>query len=110
MDFDLEVGEVHALLGENGAGKSTLIKAVAGRHPAHVGHHRGRRRKVDIRNPHRAQSLGVSVVHQHGNLIPDLSVAENVLMVEGLGRRAGILVRLAVVHTGGCVNCWTASG
>ena len=98
MDFDLEVGEVHALLGENGAGKSTLIKAVAGAIPLTSGTIEVAGQKVDIRNPHRAQSLGVSVVHQHGNLIPDLTVAENILMVEGLGRRAGILVDWKSAH------------
>ncbi|HEU5037975.1 MAG TPA: sugar ABC transporter ATP-binding protein [Nocardioides sp.] len=92
MDFALRAGEVHALLGENGAGKSTLIKAVAGVIPLTSGSIVVDGTEADMRNPQRAQGLGVSVVHQHGNLVPDLSVAENVLMVEGLGRRAGVLV------------------
>jgi len=92
MDFDLMAGEVHALLGENGAGKSTLIKAVAGALPLTSGSVLVDGVEVDVRNPQKAQALGVSVVHQHGNLVPDLSVMENVLMVQGLGRRAGVLV------------------
>ena len=98
MDFDLRVGEVHALLGENGAGKSTLIKAVAGVIPLTEGTVLMDGVEVDMRNPQRAQGLGVSVVHQHGNLVADLSVTENVLMVDGLGRRAGILVDWRGAH------------
>ena len=98
MDFSLLAGEVHALLGENGAGKSTLIKALAGALQLSAGTIEVDGVEVEIRNPQRAQALGVSVVHQHGNLIPELSVTENVLMVEGLGRRAGILVSWRVAH------------
>jgi ABC-type sugar transport system ATPase subunit len=92
MDFELLQGEIHALLGENGAGKSTLIKAVAGALPLTSGAILVDGVEVDVRNPQKAQALGVSVVHQHGNLVPNLSVLENVLMVQGLGRRAGVLV------------------
>ncbi len=98
MDFDLRAGEVHALLGENGAGKSTLIKAVAGVIALTSGTVEMDGVVVDLRNPQRAQGLGVSVVHQHGNLVADLSVTENVLMVDGLGRRAGILVDWPAAH------------
>lgn len=98
MDFSLQPGEVHALLGENGAGKSTLIKALAGALQLTSGTVEVDGAEVDIRNPQRAQALGISVVHQHGNLIPELSVTENVLMVEGLGRRAGVLVNWRKAH------------
>ena len=98
MDFSLQAGEVHALLGENGAGKSTLIKALAGALQLSSGTIEVEGAEVDVRNPQRAQALGVSVVHQHGNLVPELSVTENVLMVEGLGRRAGVLVDWRAAH------------
>jgi ABC-type sugar transport system ATPase subunit len=98
MDFSLQAGEVHALLGENGAGKSTLIKALAGAIQLTAGTIEIDGVEVDVRNPQRAQTLGISVVHQHGNLVPDLSVTENVLMVEGLGRRAGVLVNWRRAH------------
>lgn len=98
MDFSLDAGEVHALLGENGAGKSTLIKALAGAIQLTSGTVEIDGAEVDVRSPQRAQALGVSVVHQHGNLVPELSVTENVLMVEGLGRRAGVLVDWRRAH------------
>lgn len=98
MDFSLMAGEVHALLGENGAGKSTLIKALAGALQLTSGTIEVDGETVQIRNPQRAQALGVSVVHQHGNLVPELSITENVLMVEGLGRRAGVLVDWRSAH------------
>jgi len=98
MDFELRAGEVHALLGENGAGKSTLIKAVAGALSLTDGTIEVGGEPVDLRNPQAAQRLGVAVVHQQGNLIAGLSVTENVLMVEGLGRRAGLLVSWASAH------------
>ncbi len=98
MDFALRAGEVHALLGENGAGKSTLIKAIAGAIQLTSGSISVGGLEVDLRDPQRAQSMGVSVVHQHGNLVPELSVTENVLMVEGLGRRGGVLVNWRAAH------------
>jgi ABC-type sugar transport system ATPase subunit len=98
MNFSLRPGEVHALLGENGAGKSTLIKALAGALQLTSGTVEVDGEEVAVRNPQRAQALGISVVHQHGNLIPELSVTENVLMVEGLGRRAGVLVNWRSAH------------
>ncbi|WP_028656965.1 sugar ABC transporter ATP-binding protein [Nocardioides sp. J54] len=98
LDFSLDAGEVHALLGENGAGKSTLIKALAGALQLTSGSIEVDGTAVDVRNPQRAQALGISVVHQHGNLVPELSVTENVLMVEGLDRRAGILVGWRGAH------------
>ena len=98
MDFELRAGEVHALLGENGAGKSTLIKALAGALQLTSGTVEVDGEEVAVRNPQRAQALGISVVHQHGNLIPELSITENVLMVEGLGRRAGLLVSWRTAH------------
>jgi ABC-type sugar transport system ATPase subunit len=95
MSFTLEPGEIHALLGENGAGKSTLIKAVSGA----IGLDEG---SVTIcgqdlsaeRTPEAAIAAGLSVVYQHGNLVPTLSITENVLLATGLPRRGGVFVDL----------------
>jgi len=90
VSVDLFPGEVHALVGENGAGKSTLIKILGGLYRADTGRVSLQGREVHIRSPHQAQLLGISVIYQEFNLLPDLTVAENVFA----GReptRAGVL-------------------
>lgn len=84
VDFNLRRGEVHALVGENGAGKSTLIKILAGAHQLDRGEIYIRGQKVHIAGPRHAQELGISVIYQEFNLVPYLSVAENIF----LGREA----------------------
>ncbi|MDR1600565.1 MAG: sugar ABC transporter ATP-binding protein [Oscillospiraceae bacterium] len=78
--FDLNAGEIHALVGENGAGKSTFIKALAGVHQPDSGEILLDGRKVAMRDPVTAQRLGVAAIHQHAASYPDLSVAENIFI------------------------------
>jgi len=78
VDFTLRAGEVHALMGENGAGKSTLIKVLTGVYPRDEGAIRLEGRPVHPRSTKHAESLGISTVYQEINLIPHLSVAENI--------------------------------
>ncbi len=78
VDFDLRPGEVHALLGANGAGKSTLIKILAGVYHRDDGEVLLRGAPVEIHDPRQAQRLGIATIYQEYNLVPDLSVAENV--------------------------------
>jgi ribose transport system ATP-binding protein len=78
VGFDLRPGEVHALLGANGAGKSTLIKILAGVYHRDGGEVRLRGEPVEIHDPRHAQQLGIATIYQEYNLVPDLSVAENV--------------------------------
>lgn len=80
INFELELGEVHALLGENGAGKSTLIKVLGGIHQPDGGSIviNGTRRKIE--NVHLAQELGIGIIHQEIVLVPYLSVAENIFL------------------------------
>lgn len=80
VDFNLYPGEVHALLGENGAGKSTLIKLITGVHKKDAGTILLEGKEIDPHNPRDAQSLGISAVYQEINLIPTLSVAENIFL------------------------------
>ena len=80
VDFTLHAGEVHALLGENGAGKSTLIKLITGVHTPDAGQILLQGQPIEVRNPHDAQKLGISPVYQEINLIPTLSVAENIYL------------------------------
>ena len=83
-------GEVHALMGENGAGKSTLIKVLTGVHRRDQGRVEFAGKEISPRAPIEAEAEGISTVYQEINLIPHLSVAENIM----LGRqpsRAGFL-------------------
>jgi ABC-type sugar transport system ATPase subunit len=84
VHFDLRAGEVHALIGENGAGKSTLIRVLAGAHRADAGAIRIDGREMRIASPRDADRAGVSVIYQEFNLVPTLTVRENLL----LGREA----------------------
>jgi ribose transport system ATP-binding protein len=80
VDFDLKPGEVHALLGANGAGKSTLIKILSGVYHKDTGNIQLRGTPVEIHGPRHSQSLGIATIYQEYNLVPDLSVAENMLL------------------------------
>ncbi|NLF14404.1 MAG: sugar ABC transporter ATP-binding protein [Anaerolineaceae bacterium] len=80
VDFYLERGEIHAIVGENGAGKSTLIKVLTGVERPNAGSIKLDGQEVTIRSPLHAQRLGISTVYQEINLCPNLSVAENILI------------------------------
>ncbi|HEY3412561.1 MAG TPA: sugar ABC transporter ATP-binding protein [Armatimonadota bacterium] len=80
VDFTLRAGEIHALMGENGAGKSTLIKALTGVYPRDAGEIKLNGEPFLAKSPGHAQELGVSTVYQEVNLIPTLSVAENIYL------------------------------
>lgn len=78
VHFDLNEGEVHAIVGENGAGKSTLMKILSGIYKKDSGEIIYRGKSVSIPNPHEAQKLGISIIHQELNLMPHLTVAQNI--------------------------------
>ncbi|MDK1494358.1 sugar ABC transporter ATP-binding protein [Sinorhizobium sp. 7-81] len=80
VDFHLRRGEVHALLGENGAGKSTLIKCLTGAYHRDGGSILLDGTEVDPRDTFDAQRLGIGTVYQEVNLLPNLSVAENLFL------------------------------
>ncbi|HXH60130.1 MAG TPA: sugar ABC transporter ATP-binding protein, partial [Fimbriimonadaceae bacterium] len=80
VSFSIEKGEVRALMGENGAGKSTLIKVLTGVHQPDAGALTLGGEEIRPTSPVHAQSLGVSTVYQEVNLVPNLSVAENVCL------------------------------
>jgi len=80
VDLTLEAGVVHMLLGENGAGKSTLMKILSGAYRKDAGEIRVNGQAVDIRSPRDALALGIRVIYQELNLVPQLSVAENIFL------------------------------
>jgi len=80
VSLTLRAGEVHALMGENGAGKSTLMRVVAGLHAPDAGEILLHGRHVTIRSPHEAARQGIAMIHQELMPVPDLTVAENVLL------------------------------
>ena len=90
VDFSLQRGEIHALLGENGAGKSTLIKVLTGVERQNAGVIELEGREILAKSPHEAQTLGISTVYQEVNLCPNLSVAENILLGREPHRFGGI--------------------
>jgi ribose transport system ATP-binding protein len=71
---------VHALVGENGTGKSTLMKVLAGVYAKDGGRILHKGKEVEIHNPRAAQLLGISMIHQELNLMPHLTVAENIFI------------------------------
>ena len=78
--FELRRGEVHALVGENGAGKSTLMKVLNGIYQRDGGTVEYQGRLVEIDSPEMAQKLGIGMIHQELNLMPHLTVAENIFI------------------------------
>jgi len=89
--FELRAGEVHALVGENGAGKSTLMKVLAGIVRPDGGVVEVAGEPVSFGGPRDAHLAGISTVHQELNLVPHLTVAQNIFLGRQ-GRRAGIFV------------------
>jgi ribose transport system ATP-binding protein len=80
VDFDLRHGEVHALMGENGAGKSTLMKILAGVHTSYDGIILVEGHAASFKGVRDAEEAGVAVIHQELNLVPELSVADNIFL------------------------------
>ena len=78
VDFSIRPGEVHALLGENGAGKSTLMKVLSGEVSDYRGEIRIGAEPVALGSPLAAQRAGIAMIHQELDLVPALSIAENV--------------------------------
>ncbi len=91
VDLTLRAGEVHMLLGENGAGKSTLMKILGGAYRNDAGEIRLRGQAIEINSPRAALSLGIRVIAQELNLVPHLSVAENVFLGAAPTRLPGVI-------------------
>ena len=99
VDFQLYPGEVLSLMGENGAGKSTLIKALTGVYQIDAGTIKVDGQEVSFNGPGQAQEAGVSTVYQEVNLLPNLTVAENIMLGREPRTWAGIDGRAMRRHT-----------
>ena len=91
VDFDVQPGEVHALVGGNGAGKSTLMKILQGVYVPDAGTIEIDGRSVQIPNPRAAQALGIGMVFQEFSLVPTLTVAQNIFLTREPRDGVGLL-------------------
>jgi ribose transport system ATP-binding protein len=91
VQLEVAHGEIHALVGENGAGKSTLMKILYGVYQPDAGTIALGGRPVTIADPHQAQRLGISMVHQELSLVPGLDIARNIFLGREPGRGLGII-------------------
>ena len=88
--FEAHAGEVHALMGANGAGKSTLMNVLGGVVPKDAGEILISGSPVQIRSPHESKALGIAFVHQELNMLPTMTVAENVF-IDALPQNGGLV-------------------
>jgi len=95
VNFDVQAGEIHALLGENGAGKSTLMKILYGLYQPDRGEIFINNKLASIHSPSDAINLGIGMIHQHFMLVPTLTVTENVAL--GLPSTRGFIVDFNLV-------------
>ena len=98
VNFELNAGEVHCLLGENGAGKSTLMKILSGAVDKDAGAILIQGKEIEFNSPANAQKYGISMIYQEFKLVPELSVAENILLGNEPTRGNSPLVDYKKVH------------
>lgn len=80
VQFSLEPGEIHALMGENGAGKSTLMKILTGIYTRDSGTIEVKGKEVHFTSPKQAEDAGIAVIHQELNILPHLSITDNMFL------------------------------
>jgi simple sugar transport system ATP-binding protein len=97
LNFDVEAGEVHCLLGDNGAGKSTLIKVLAGVHTVTKGEYLVDGAPTTINSPRAALDLGIATVYQDLAMVPLMSITRNFFLGRELMKGRGLLSRFDVV-------------
>jgi ribose transport system ATP-binding protein len=93
VNMELQTGKVNAILGENGAGKSTLMKILSGVYPEYEGRILLNGKQVSFSNPREAQHAGIAIIHQELNLVPYLTITENIFLGRELETSWGVLNR-----------------
>lgn len=96
--MELHPGKVNAILGENGAGKSTLMKILSGVYPDYEGRILLDGQPVSFNNPSEAQAAGIAIIHQELNLVPYLTITENIFLGRELENSWGMLNRKEMQH------------
>jgi len=91
VDFNVQKGEIHALVGENGAGKTTLMKILYGLYHADEGKISINEKEVEILSPSEAIKVGIGMVHQHFMLVEPLTVSENIILGDETTDKFGII-------------------
>jgi ABC-type sugar transport system ATPase subunit len=102
VELSVRFGTVHAIVGENGAGKSTLMKILSGAYAPTTGTIEVASAEVRMKRPADAQRLGIRMVHQELNLVPDLTVAENIFLGR-MPKRLGFFDRGGMVRQAAAV-------
>lgn len=92
VDFSILKGEVHALIGENGAGKSTLLNILSGVRESNRGNISVDGKIVEMKNPLSARQAGVSIIHQELQLVPELTVTQNMFLGRTITKYKGLFV------------------
>ena len=96
INLELPAGKVTAVIGENGAGKSTLMKILSGVYDEYEGDVLYKGQKVHFKNPREAQNAGIAIIHQELNLVPYLSITENLFLGRELNNSLGFLDKKAM--------------
>lgn len=96
VSLDLQSGKVNAIIGENGAGKSTLMKILSGVYTDYEGTIELDNQAVKFEGTRAAQDSGIAIIHQELNLIPNLSVVENIFLGREITNRLGLLDKAAM--------------
>ncbi len=96
VDFEIQKGEVHALLGENGAGKSTLLNILHGIYSQYEGEVEIENTRINFMNTNDAIEFGIAKVHQEVNLVTDLTVGQNIAL--GYESKRGLLIDYSTMY------------
>ena len=93
VTFEVAPGEVHGLLGENGAGKSTMLNILSGVRPGDKGSIAVDGKTIPVRTPLDARAAGIAMIHQELQLVPELTVAQNIFLGRPLTGFGGTVVK-----------------